>query len=137
MPLFKGLLGDTQSAVQRCVVPNTHTWRAHVAVGASGAPTVSTATDSAGGVIGVTRNTTGVYDITYPIMAAVATSVPSIRADILQSAATTVAKCYPKAFAPTSGTAQIVTFLNTAGTPVDPANGDSFFIEVTGVSTVA
>lgn len=138
MTLFVGgVLGDTQRAVARCNVPNTNIWRAHVAIGASGAATVSTVADAAGGTITCVKNTTGVYDVTFPVLAAVATSVPSIRADILQSAATTVAKCYPKAFAPTSGTAQIITFLNTAGTPVEPANGDSFFIEVVGASTTA
>jgi hypothetical protein len=132
-----GLLGDTQRALMRCATPNTNVWRAYVAVGATGAPTVTTSTDAAGGAIGVTRNTTGVYDITFPVLAAVGTSIPSIRAWILQSATPTVAQAFPKAFAPTSGTAQIVTALNAAGTPVDPANGDSFMVEIVAASTVA
>lgn len=137
MPLYTGLLGTTQSAVGRTSIPNSHTWRAHVAIGAAGAATVTTLADAVGGTITCVKNTTGIYDITYPILAAVATSVPVIKCDILQSAAVTVAKAYFKAFAPTAGTAQVVTFLNTAGTPVEPASGDSFYIEVTAVSLLA
>ena len=138
MSLFVGgPLGDTQRAVMRCPTPNTNVWRAYVAVGATGAPTVSTTADAAGGIITVTRTGVGTYNITYPILAAVGTSVPSIRAWILQSAAATVANAYPSAFAPTAGTGTIVLFLNTAGTPVEAANGDSFMVEVVGASTTA
>lgn len=137
MPKYVGGLGDTQSAVIRCPVANTVTWRAYVAVGATGAPTVSTFADANGQSIGVTRNSTGSYAITFPALAAVGTSIPSIRAWILQSAAGTVAGAFQTAFAPTSGTATVITYLATPGTPVDPANGDSFMVEVTGVSTTA
>lgn len=138
MTLFVGgTLGDTQRAVVRCATPNSNSWRCHVAIGASGAATVSTTTDAAGGVVTCVKNATGIYDITFPVLAAVGTSVPTIRAWVMTSAAATVAGTYVKAFAPTSGTAQIVTYLNTAGTPVEPANGDVLGLEIVAASTSA
>lgn len=138
MSLFVGgPLGDTQRANIRCATQNSNSWRCHIAIGASGAATVSTTTDAAGGVVTFVKNTTGVYDVTFPVLAAVGTSVPTIRAWVMTSAATTVAGTFVKAFAPTSGTAQVITYLNTAGTPVEPANGDVIGLELVAASTVA
>lgn len=137
MTLYLGPLGDTQRAVVRSNVPNNHRWRAHVAIGGAGAPTVTTIQDAQQGVIGVTRSGAGTYAITFPALAAIATSIPSITCTILQSAATTVTNAFPTAFSPTAGTATIVTYLNATGTAVDPANGDSFMIEIEGAHTLA
>lgn len=131
MPLFLGVLGDTQRSVARTTVLNTVVRRAYVAIGASGAATVTQVADAAGGTITCVKNTTGIYDVTFPIQAAVATSVPILKVGVMLSAAATVAGSYIKAYSPTAGTAQIVTYLNTAGTPVEPANGDLLFIELT------
>src|ERR1700753_4218087 len=119
-----GILGDSQRAVRRTNVTNDVTRRAYVAIGATGAPTVTCPADASGGVIGCTRSGTGHYAITFPLLAALATSVPVIRAWVVQSAAATVAQANFTAFAPTSGTATMVTALNAAGTAVDPANGE-------------
>ena len=137
MTLYTGLLGDTQRAVSRTNVLNTVIRRAYVAIGASGAATVTCPADAAGGVITCVKNTTGVYDVTFPATAAVATSVPTIRTWVVLSPTPTVAQAYAKAFAPTSGTAQIVTALNAAATPVEPANGDILAIEIIAADPAA
>lgn len=126
-----GLLGDSQRAVRRSNVLNDVARRAYIAIGATGAPTVTSPVDASGGVIGCTRSGAGTYAITFPVLAAVATSVPVIRAWVVLSAAATVAQANFTAFAPTSGTATMVTALNAAGTAVDPANGDVLCIELT------
>jgi hypothetical protein len=119
----------------RTPIQNTIVRRAYVAIGASGAATVTQAADAAGGTITCVKNTTGVYDITFPILAAVATSIPTIRVWVILSAATTVSQAFCKAFSPTAGTAQAVTALNAAGTPVEPANGDILGIEIVAADT--
>lgn len=126
-----GVLSEAISGLMRVNNPNTICLRAYVAIGASGAATVS---QNGGGVgpITVVKNTTGVYDVTFPVFAAATTSLFGINAHSIFSAAATVARAYVKAQAPTSGTAQIVTYLNTAGTPVEPASGDSFILEIVG-----
>lgn len=126
-----GNLSEAVGGLMRVNNPNTISLLAYVAIGASGAATVS---QNGGGTGPVTcvKNTTGVYDITFPVFAASATSLCHIHVKAITSPAATVARAYNKAFAPTSGTAQIVTYLNTAGTPVEPASGDSFVIEIVG-----
>lgn len=119
-------LGDYDAPNARAVGLNTVTSRCVVAVGASGAATV----DARGWT--VVKNATGIYDVTYPAVAANARAI--LRGGILLSTAATVADTYTKALSFTAGTAQIVTFLNTAGTPVEPASGDSFWLEL--VATV-
>lgn len=131
MTLFVGgQLGDVMRSNVRSSVPNTLSRRAYIAIGASGAATVTQVTDAAGGTITCVKNATGIYDITFPICDALATSVPILRFGVQLSAAATVAGAYVKAYAPLSGTAQVVTYLNTAGTPVEPANGDLLFLEL-------
>lgn len=115
-------LGDYDSANVKAVGLNTVISRCVVAVGASGAATV----DARGWT--VVKNTTGIYDVTYPAVAANARAI--LRHGIMLSTAATVADTYAKALSFTAGTAQLVTFLNTAGTPVEPASGDSFWIEL-------
>ena len=126
MALFVGgIFGDALRSQVRTGTANTIMKRAYVAIGASGAATVTTSDG-----ITCVKNTTGVYDVTYAISTAVsATNQPSVRAWVY-SPATTVANAYVKAFTPASGTCQIVTFLNTAGTPVEPASGDVLWIEI-------
>jgi len=130
-----GIVGDALRSQVRSNVANTLTRRAYVAIGASGAATVTSTADAAGGTITCVKNTTGIYDVTFPVLAAVATSMPLIRVWVVLSAATTVSQAFCKAFAPTSGTAQFVTALNAAGTPVEPASGDILAIEITAADT--
>lgn len=130
-----GVLGDVLRSQARTTVQNTLVRRAYVAIGASGAATVTQVADAAGGTITCVKNATGIYDVTFPALAAIATSVPILKVGVMLSAAATVAGSYIKAFSPTAGTAQIVTYLNTAGTPVEPANGDLLFIEISAADT--
>jgi hypothetical protein len=102
---------------------------AYVAIGASGAATVS---QSGGALITVTKNTTGIYDVTFPPFAASATSLCTIQVRVILSAAMTVSQATCIAFSPTAGTAQFKTALNTAGTGVEPANGDALLVVVEG-----
>jgi hypothetical protein len=98
-----------------------------VDIGASGAATVTTN-------CGITcvKNTTGVYDVTFPPFPAQATSHAYIGMRILKSAATTVAQAGCLAYDLAAGTAQFKTALNTAGTGVEPASGDQLLIEICG-----
>lgn len=136
MTLFTGgILGDALRSQARTTSNNVLIRRAYIAIGASGAATVTQSNDAAGGTITVVKNTTGVYDVTFPVLDAVATSIPTIRVWVVLSAATTVAQAFCKAYAPTSGTAQFVTALNAAGTPVEPANGDILALEIVACDT--
>lgn len=129
-----GFGAEAYGGLMRINNPNTITLLAYVAIGASGAATVYQNGGSAAGPITCVKNTTGTYDVTYPVMAASTTSLAHCKVRVVLSAAATVAGSYVKAFAPTSGTAQIITYLNTAGTPVEPANGDAFVIEIVGTN---
>jgi hypothetical protein len=133
--LVGGVLGDALRPQIRSTINNTLVRRAYVAIGASGAATVTQATDAAGGTITCVKNTTGIYDVTFPKLDAVATSVPLIRVWVVLSTATTVAQAFCKAYSPTAGTAQFVTALNAAGTPVEPASGDILAIEIVAADT--
>jgi len=130
-----GPLGDVMRSAVRASTQNTIIRRAYVAIGASGAATVTQTTDASGGTITCVKNTTGIYDITFPVLAAVATSIPTIRVWVVLSTATTVSQAFCKAFSPTAGTAQAVTALNAAGTPVEPASGDILAIEIVACDT--
>ncbi len=116
-------LGDYAPAPVRATGINTVISRCVVAVGATGAPTA----DADQGWT-VTRNSTGSYAIVFPAVSANARAI--LMHGIGVSAAATVARTYASALALTSGTATLITYLNTAGTPVDPANGDSFWLEL-------
>lgn len=116
-------LGDYAPAPMKAQGLNTVLSRAVVAIGASGAATV----DGDSGWT-CTKNTTGTYDVTFPIVSANARAVFVAR--VMLSAAATVAGSYTKALSFTAGTAQIITYLNTAGTPVEPANGDYLYLEL-------
>jgi hypothetical protein len=116
-------LGDYGAYPLRASGANTVVSRCVVAIGASGAATV----DGDQGWT-VTKNTTGTYDVTYPIVSSNARAILSH--GIQLSAAATVARTYTKALTLTSGTAQIITYLNTAGTPVEPANGDYLWLKL-------
>lgn len=116
-------LGDYDAFPLRAAGMNTVVSRCVVAIGASGAATV----DGDRGWT-VTKNTTGVYDVVYPAVSANARAI--LIARVMLSPTPTVAGSYTKALALTSGTAQIVTYLNTAGTPVEPASGDYLYLEL-------
>lgn len=138
MPTPSVIGGNAVEVVQgvlRVNNPNSIQWTAYVAVGASGAATVSQNGSTAAGPVTCVKNTTGIYDITFPVMVASATSLAHCDVRIALSAAATVAGAYVKAFSPTAGTAQIVTYLNTAGTPVEPASGDAFTVKIFGTHT--
>lgn len=128
MPLYTGgIIGDVAKTQIRTGTVNTIQRRAYVAIGASGAPTVTTSDG-----ITVTRSSAGVYTGTCPVTTAVsATNQPTLRIWVVQSAAITVSQCTITAFAPQSGTFGFTSALNTAGTAVDPANGDILGIEYT------
>jgi len=122
------------SGLLRTNNPNAILWQAYVAIGASGAPTVS---QNGGGTgpITLTRTGAGTYTGTFPIMAASTTSIAYVEVGVALSAAITVAKAVVTAFSPTAGTFGFTVSLNTAGTAVDPANGDALFVRVYGAHT--
>lgn len=128
MPTRKvgGFYGDDLRGLRRTQFNDIIERRASVAIGASGAATVT------GTGITCVKNTTGVYDVTFPAMAATSGVPFTLRVWIVQSAAVTVANAVIKAVSFTAGTAQFTTSLNTAGTPVEPASGDILAIEVVG-----
>lgn len=100
--------------------------RVCVDIGGTGAPTVSGGDTN----IGITRSTTGTYSITFPPCADRTLTAPILDAGIQVSAAPTVAACRISAIDFSAGTATLITFLATPGTPVDPANGDKLWIEM-------
>jgi|SRR6185436_9979241 len=116
-------LGDYDFTPLRAQGLNTVISRAVVAIGASGAATV----DGDRGWTCV-KNATGIYDVTFPAVSANARAIFNAR--VMLSVSATVAGSYTKALSTTAGTAQIVTYLNTAGTPVEPASGDYLFLEL-------
>lgn len=121
MPQF----GDGSQYPMKAATPATLLRRAVIDIGATGAPTVNTDPG-----IGVTRNTTGLYDVTFNPIADYTKTLPVLEVGVLKSAATTVAGAVIVAFSPTNGTAQFRTFLATPGTGVDPANGDQLWLEL-------
>jgi hypothetical protein len=120
------------SGVIRSADDNQVEFRAYVAIGASGAATVSNGNAT---YITCVKNTTGVYDITFPPFAASATSLCTIKVNIALSVTPTVSQATVIAFSPTAGTAQIKTALNAAATGVEPASGDALEIIVRGAKT--
>lgn len=115
--------------LMRVADDDTVTFRAYVAIGASGAATTSNGNAT---YITCVKNTTGVYDVTFPVFAASATSLATIKVNVVLSATPTVSQATVVAFSPTAGTAQFKTALNAAATGVEPASGDALEIIVTG-----
>lgn len=119
-----GQLGTTQADVTRTNLQYSIRRWCLVNIGATGAPTLSPSTT----VFGITRNSTGSYAITFP--AHLAANTAALRVTVVLSAAQTVSQANVTAFSQTSGTATVITALNAAATPVDPANGDILMIEL-------
>ncbi len=122
------------SGLLRTNNPNAILWQAYVAIGATGAPTVS---QNGGGTgpITLTRTGVGTYTGTFPIVAASTTSIAYVEARVALSAAITVSQCTITAFAPTSGTFGFTVAKDAAGTAVEAANGDALIIRVWGAHT--
>lgn len=127
-----GVASGTVGGLVRVSTPNTMRFTASVAIGASGAATVSQ-----GGAAYLTcvKSTTGTYDVTFPPFAASATSICLPHVWVIKSAAVTVAKGTIIAFSPTAGTLQFTTSKDAAGTPVEPASGDILGITIEGAKT--
>lgn len=104
----------------------TITWIV-VDIGAAGAATIRT-----GSCPGWTcvRNTTGIYDLTFPQFHS--NGAAGFIARVQKSAVPTVAMATPTALDAAAGTAQVKTALATPGTGVDPANGDVLFFALVG-----
>lgn len=117
--------GDGSTYPMKSGTMDTISRRMVIDIGATGAPTVF---GDPG--MGATRNTVGVYDITFPPIADYTKTLPILDAGINKSAATTVAGVAKLAFAPGSGTAQIRLYLATPGTGVEAASGDQIWIEI-------
>ncbi len=110
----------------RSPVLNMIEMRGTVAIGASG---VATLTGSPG-LLTCVKSDTGDYDITFDAFPSGAFGI--IEVGILHSPTPTVANVRIAASSLTSGTATFITFLNTAGTPVEPASGDILWIRISG-----
>jgi hypothetical protein len=113
------------SHVRSSSVRDVVTFREIVSIGASGAATY-TSGDSDDPGFTCAKNTTGIYDLTYP---------KGKRAWIhvsLQSASLTVVGCVTTARDANAGTATIKTLAGTnAAVATEPASGDKLMIEIT------
>lgn len=118
--------GDGNLTPARDSLTNTVRRRVHVDIGASGAATVFGDAN-----ITVVKNTTGVYDVTFPPIADYTLTSPQLFVDVQKSAVPTVAGCVVTAVDFAAGTARFSTFLATPGTPVQPASGDKLVLEIT------
>ena len=118
--------GAIQYFGQECNVRELMKILVQVNIGASGAATVVGTNEFT-----CVKNTTGVYDCTFPIMAAQATSLGFLKVGVVKSAAKTVSKAIVTALDLSAGTATFTTAL-TAGTAAEPANGDILWIELIG-----
>lgn len=124
--ILGGIFGDALRTFVRNGNLDTLVRRAYIAIGATGAPTITTADG-----ITVTRTGVGTYTGTFPLVAAVsATAIPTIRAWVVLSAVPTVSQCTITAFSPTAGTFGFTVALNAAATGVEAANGDILGIEI-------
>jgi hypothetical protein len=104
--------------------------RALIDIGATGAPTVS---GDQG--IAITRTGVGTYTGTFPACPTDTLSLPTLDIRVQKSAAVTVAGVVITALSMTLGTVSFQVYLNTAGTPVEAANGDRLVFElISGVS---
>jgi hypothetical protein len=125
-------MSDAVGGLLRVNNPQTLLFLAYVAIGATGAPTVSQNGSTAAGPITLTRTGVGTYTGTFPPMAASATSLAHMEARVALSAAATVAQCLITAFNPVAGTFGFTVALNAAGTAVEAANGDALVLKVYG-----
>jgi hypothetical protein len=105
--------------------------RALIDIGATGAPTVS---GDQG--ITITRTGVGTYTGTFPPCPTDTVALPTLDIRVQKSAAATVAQCLITALSMTAGTCSFQVYLNTAGTPVEAANGDRLVFElISGVTS--
>lgn len=117
--------GDYDAFPASARKPDFRIFTAKVAIGATGAPTL---TGDEG--ITISRSGTGTYALVYPAFPDDANVLVTPR----QSA--TIANAAASAISPTAGTATIVT-RDFAGAAADPANGDVLQIEISGKVTTA
>jgi hypothetical protein len=116
--------GNYQGFPHQNARPNMRTGWCKIVIGASGA-TGGTGEDLAVGWT-VKKNTTGVYDVTFP--PAVAMIIVGVF--VQYSATPTVGGILGSAAVDqTGGTWQFKTYANAIGTPVEPASGDVLILE--------
>ena len=120
------VFGQTGGYPVRALKQETILARGIVDIGASGAATLTTD----GGILTCTKNTTGVYDVTFDPIQTQATSLAFVRAKVLKSAAPTVGNAITLAYSLSAGTWQFTTNGNAIATPVEPASGDQILLEI-------
>lgn len=127
-----GNAAEVVQGVLRVNNPSTIKFLAYVAIGATGAPTVSQNGSTAAGPITLTRTGVGTYTGTFPPMAASATSLCHGKVRVTLSPVPTVSQATMTAFSATAGTFGFTLALNAAATAVEAASGDSLVIEIEG-----
>lgn len=115
------ILGNVSASPVLATGTNTRISRCMVAIGASGAATV----DADPGWT-VTKNTTGVYDVTFPTSCSTARAI--LKCGVALSPALTVVNAVATAVSYTAGTATVKTLLNDAA--AQPASGDYIWLEL-------
>lgn len=123
------VLGDAVAYPARACAGDVVSCWAHVDIGASGAPTLSSALSDPN--ISIVRDGAGTYTVTFP--AVPARAFPTIA---VVSATPTIISVAITAFAPTTGTLTFETH-SEAAVATDPASGDDILIKIDGVSTKA
>jgi len=118
-------LGDHPAHPARAVGQDVRVCWAHVDIGASGAPTLSSALSDPG--ISIVRDSAGTYTVTFP--AVPARAFPSIA---VVSATPTIISTAITVFSPSTGTLTFETH-NEAAAATDPASGDDILIRIEGV----
>jgi hypothetical protein len=124
------MASGTVTGLVRSSNPSTVRFVAWVAIGATGAATVS---QNGGTYITCTKNNTGIYTMTFPPFAVSTTSMCSVNVRVTKSAAITVVDALVTAIDPAAGTATFKTLLADAA--AEPANGDTLKIVVEGQKT--
>lgn len=121
------VLGDQVAFPARACAGDVVTCWAHVDIGATGAPTLSSSLSDPN--ISIVRNSTGNYTVTFP--AVPARAFPSIA---IVTASPTIISNAITAFSPTAGTLTFVCH-NEAATATDPASGDDILVMIVGKAT--
>ena len=119
-------LGEYAPYPRRSLLANTVAGTIKVTIGASGAVVAATSDIPPG--FAVAKNTTGVYDVTFPPCAKMYFS-----ASVMFSNSPTVGPAFGSAAVDTTnGTWQFKTIANAIATPVEPASGDVIAIQYEG-----
>jgi hypothetical protein len=125
-------MSDAVGGLLRVNNPQTILFIGYIAVGATGAPTLSQNGSTAVGPMTITRTGVGLYTGTFPPMAAGATSLAHAEVRVALSAVPTVSQCTVTAFSATAGTFGFTVALNAAATAVEAANGDVLVVKIWG-----